>query len=247
VQLKRVLRKGIQPRWVVVEFCPSILHHEAISVQNAGAADLPCLIRHDNPVKVGGIYLRSRLNPFYNTRLEVLERSAPDLVVHYDSHDRIFLLPLGDDNHWARPDSMDEERKKRYLQMSLSAKTERLSNLVIDPKIEGAVREILSTCQQRGIKTVLVMPPEHSQIRALYSEKTKRTIDDCIAKLRLETGVGVVDARAWMDDREFYDGEHLLPEGAKLFTERLGAEVLKPLIQGDEPYRPLRLDQCAGR
>ncbi len=247
VQLNRVLRKGIQPRWVIVEFCPAVMHHEAISVQYAGAADLPLLMRHDNPVKVGGIFLRSRLNPFFNTRMEVLEEIAPAFVTHYGSRDRVSLLALGDDKHWSRPDFMEEDRKKRNLQVSIDTKVERLGNIVIDPKIEGALRETIATCRQRGIQVVLVIPPEHSRIRAIYSAATRRTIDELCAKLRAETGVAIVDTWAWMDDVVFYDGEHLLPEGAKIFTERLGREVLTPLVRGDEPYGPLRPDQRAGR
>jgi hypothetical protein len=36
----------------------------------------------------------------------------------------------------------------------------------------------------------------------------------------------VINGREWVADDDFSDSHHLLPHGAKVFTERLGREVL---------------------
>ncbi len=79
LQVQRVLREGIRPRWIVVEMGQFTLTGESpsMSATSACAADLPTLLEHFDPCKVGMVYLRGRLNPWYKHRQVLLESFAP--------------------------------------------------------------------------------------------------------------------------------------------------------------------------
>jgi hypothetical protein len=93
-----------------------------------------------------------------------------------------------------------------------------------------ALRDLLDCCRREHIPAALVLMPEGSEFRALYPEAVRRGIDRFLADLARETEVPVIDARTWVEDAGFWDGHHLLPEGATAFTDRFDREALRPLL-----------------
>jgi hypothetical protein len=87
-------------------------------------------------------------------------------------------------------------------------------------------------CRERQIPAVLLIAPEDSRFRSWYGPGVEERIQAFYAGLGVEFATPVVDARRWCPDEDFLDPHHLLPEGAKRFTLRLGKDVLDPLVRG---------------
>lgn len=79
-----------------------------------------------------------------------------------------------------------------------------------------------------GTDLVFVLLPEASSMRSWYGPDAERTLKDYLAPFRAP----VVDARAWVEDEDFFDTHHLTVRGAERFTDRLTAEVLIPRLRG---------------
>jgi len=90
--------------------------------------------------------------------------------------------------------------------------------------------ELLSRCRKKGIQAALILTPEGSEFRKLYTPQMNTAIDSMLAGLRAKYGVAVIDAREWLDDSHFYDMHHLLYSGAREFSRRLASEGLAPLL-----------------
>ena len=96
------------------------------------------------------------------------------------------------------------------------------------------LEENIAACQRQGIQTALLLMPEGSEFRDLYSPEMSSAINGMLAQLSKRYNVQVVDARTWMPDDLFSDMHHLIPEGARAFAERLGREVIGPLLRARE-------------
>jgi hypothetical protein len=100
-----------------------------------------------------------------------------------------------------------------------------------------ALHDLLDRCSRAGIPAALVLMPEASEFRALYPQPVREGIERFVSDLGREKGVPVIDARTWVEDSGFWDGHHLVAEGAAVFTERFGREALPPLLR-TLPCRP---------
>jgi hypothetical protein len=85
-----------------------------------------------------------------------------------------------------------------------------------------------------GTDVVVVLMPEGSEFRALYTPEVRAVVDAMVRRLRDEVGVTVVDARQWLDDAAFYDQHHLLPNGARIFADRFRTGALEPALHRAE-------------
>ena len=83
-----------------------------------------------------------------------------------------------------------------------------------------------------GAEVVVVLMPEGSEFRALYTPEVRAAVESLIGRLRDEVGVTVVDAREWLEDGAFYDQHHLLPNGARAFADRFRTDALEPALGG---------------
>jgi hypothetical protein len=93
------------------------------------------------------------------------------------------------------------------------------------------LEELLERCHRRGIRAALVLTPEGSEFRRLYTPEMTADIDGMLSQMRAKYQVPIIDARNWMDDGRFYDMHHLLPSGAREFSQRLAREGIAPLLQ----------------
>jgi hypothetical protein len=104
-----------------------------------------------------------------------------------------------------------------------------LTNPAIAPEVIHATRDLLNLCRQQHLAVVLVIPPEGDVFRS-YDPATEANHVKHVAQLANEYGFPLVDARAWVGDDRFADGHHLTEAGAEAYSQRLGQEVLRPLI-----------------
>jgi hypothetical protein len=85
---------------------------------------------------------------------------------------------------------------------------------------------------------VLVLSPESSQFRSWYTPEGPASIRRLLDAVRQTYGVPIVDATAWVADKDISDGHHVLAHGAQTFTTRL-FEELRPILKGpSKPYEP---------
>lgn len=238
MQVRRALDYGLQPEWIVLEIVPGGLGHEGTQASMAAAGDLPALLRWTNAGRVWRDYLRNRLNPFYKHRQNFLRLVAPTFVTKATYNDLVTLDPLGDDTRWMRVEDHGVEGRKKQTEMARSIYEQRLQTLPIDPLLDGANRELLGLCRERGIKVVLLLTPEDSVFRSWYGTVAQHRLRNYLADLESQYGVACVDARDWVKDRHFCDPHHLKQTGASVFTARLGREVLQDLVSGNQPSGP---------
>jgi hypothetical protein len=213
-----------------VELIPGGLAHEDTQATLTTAADLPSLLRHTQNRRVWRDYVRNRLNPFYKHRQSVLREVAPAFVTKGGYNDLVNLEPLGDDLSWMRVEDHGDKRREKQVEIARLIYSERLKTLPIDADLDGATRELLGLCRDRGIRVVLLLTPENSLFRSWYSPKGERRLARYVGRLQREFAVSVVDARAWVGDEHFCDPHHLKLSGAHVFTRRLGTEVIGPLV-----------------
>lgn len=243
---RRLLADGIQPHWILIEVWPPLwaetgFFREARLVQGEDDLhwrDLPLLCRYfrrdrdvlrlalrrnclpisDYRTHILGIGLRSLLPP---AQLEDLTRRVndcwpPDL-------DGWFPLP------W---ETTTAEAKRRAL---LDGE-EKLKPLVqpvrIDPRSDTALCELLAECRQRGINAALILMPEPSGTRNWYTPQSRAVLRDYLTRLHRDRAVPIIDTRAWVADDDFSDTCHMSQTGVPSFCERLGREVVQPLIDG---------------
>lgn len=101
----------------------------------------------------------------------------------------------------------------------------------LDDDAWGRLVETIDLARAGGAEVVVVLMPEGSEFRALYTPDVRNAVGDLIRRLRDEVGVTVVDAREWLDDAAFYDQHHLLPNGAKVFADRFRTDALGPALR----------------
>ncbi len=93
------------------------------------------------------------------------------------------------------------------------------------------LEQILLDCQRQNIKAALLLTPEGSEFRRLYSPAMTAAIDQMLRDLEKQFDVPIMDCRTWMPDEAFFDQHHLLSAGATQFSERLGREALQPMLK----------------
>jgi hypothetical protein len=245
--LRRLLADGVRPDWLFVEVWAPFMRQTGYTSEERGVNEDE-LYWPDLPV-VARLYHR-----WWEPLVRVLERAALPAVYYrtflLHRHAR-FLLPkdtwwrFEQGLPWAHVDARgwvshpgerpagDACRKAQAQgEWVLCSSTE---DFRISDVTDGAVRGLLELCRARGINVALFLMPEPAAVRAWYPAQLNAVYTAYLAEVRDHYGVPVIDARTWSPDEDFVDAFHLLPEGARTFSERLGREVFRPLMEG----RPL--------
>ena len=236
IWIERLHQSGITPDVLCIEIIPAYFN----------ASHAPQDLRSLDGARLTGREL-ANIRTCWNTlegpiKRWVLSRALPSQRHQAELHDALRI---------------DEPRQGRRVHAELS-KTDRqgwqarsippelidplkgLAHRQYDPcfqdfKLSGdqaeVLEELLARCEREGIKAALVLTPEGSEFRALYSPAMTASIDEMLARLHDRHGVPIIDARAWIDDAQFSDMHHLLPEGAKEFSVRLTKEGIAPLLR----------------
>jgi hypothetical protein len=245
---RRLLARGIRPRWVVAEFWSPYLtqlktfaEEGYIGDRDLQPPDGALLTRYfADPWPGYGKLTEGLLVPASSHRSQLLARYAPFLNRPVK---RLFgdwsdpALRAGEGFGWL---PVPVERPGPELFRLIIARAGEhtrtlLADFRISPVGDGALRELLQACSDHGIRPALVLVPEHSSLRACYPPEVVARVKAYLTDLSRERQVAVIDTRAWVPDDDFLDMTHVLPRAAAPYTERLGREVLRPLVQG----RPL--------
>jgi hypothetical protein len=173
------------------------------------------------PGRKGRDWLVGRLAPWYALRAQVQfsaqQKVAPGTVLPV-------ALPH-DERGWRLPEDLTPPKVAGYWGIACNLFTRSLHEFQLARGPSRALRDLLEVCRRERIPVVLVVMPESTTFRSWYSPEGQAGPRRLLAKLRERYGVEVIDATEWMPDGEFLDGHHLLPRGARAFTDRLGEEL----------------------
>jgi hypothetical protein len=244
--LRRLLRRGIHPDWVLAECWPPYWHQEGPAAEVSRFAvhrlewqDLPLWDRYwggarDREAR----WCEARLAPFFTSRFILLSEWAPA------------WLPMGSRQEWkwrevdehgwlpCQPSHVDPEQRRRRAEWNRDYYAVLLRHFAFSPVSDQALRELFALCRDENIRVALFLMPEGSEFRSWYPPALCEWIEAYTAELTREYQVPVIDTRAWAADADFVDSSHLVPAAAAAFTNRFGREVLQPVLLGRVPGVP---------
>jgi hypothetical protein len=226
--LHRLLKAGIRPDWVLVEILPPALHEERGAEESI----------HPERLAWGDLELLRR----YSTRPWELYRDY-GLTHLVTSRCAAAWMPWLD-GRGVRPKNMDEAgwvdclrgagdpaAYRRRVEHIRQEYVGYFNHFRVSPRADRSLHELLDRCRTEGIRVALFIMPEASDFRAWYSPAMEEELARYCARLSRDYQVPFCDARTWVADKGFYDGHHLLADGACTFSERFGREVIRPLLE----------------
>jgi hypothetical protein len=234
--LHRLLRHGIRPTVVLLEVLPSRLCQEGLFTEEAimrgrlGWEDWPRLRRYLSHYQRDYAYWRRhQLAPCYTQRFYLLSLAAPAWVPATGRTDGWWEYM--DRTGWmTRRESLSPAEYRFALDYARREVTPVLQQFRISAAPDRALRELLGLCRHERIAPILVLMPEGTDYRSWYPPAVRAVLDAYLTQLSRDYDVPLVDARSWVSDDCFADSHHLLARGADTFTERLGREVLRPIM-----------------
>jgi hypothetical protein len=142
--------------------------------------------------------------------------------------------------------SVKPEERKRYEKIAFDGYRPLYASLKPAERARRALEDLLALCRDKGIQVRLLVMPESSGFRALHVPEARREFEAYLGRLQREWGLPLTDARDWVADNDFWDGHHMLPEGARELTLRLWGTVLAreapkqagPSLTSGRPGRP---------
>jgi len=244
LSLFRLLEAHIRPDWVFVEYWAPNWTTERSLKEFSDQINLGCLTWSD--LRLLSSYVKSsrhhtlkrywlarQIVPLYTNRSTILEALAPRWIVpaREPDHRSQNLDALG----WWSPRWTISPEERGVLSERLRHHYEkRLRNYRTKPNPDRALRGILALCRREEIRATIIVLPEADDFRSAYPSATTESANAYLETLRGEYDVEVVDARSWVATDGFMDGQHLLPSGAQVFSQRLESEVVQPLLAGPE-------------
>ena len=232
MEVRRLFRHGVRPRYLVVEVLPSMLgtSGRSTAASLAVADDLPVLCRHMSSWKAYGRYLGVRLMPTTRHYLAAIHEYGPAWAFAATADELPDLGPLGGSAPLKTQASAENIR--RGTEAVRAQYQPGLQQFQVTDVADNSLRELIDLCRGEQVEVVLVLTPESSEFRGWYADTTRVLVNGYCENLRRHCGVCIIDARSWLPDEDFFDAHHALPRGAETFTQRLGRDVLEPLIRG---------------
>jgi hypothetical protein len=239
--LRRLLDEGIRPDLVLIEVLPPLLsggpcepplEHHWLKAERLRPHEVAVVRHYGFPeAEVGPVRWTAGLVPAYGLRYAIMSRLAPSWV---PPQYRLDWSRGSDPNGWCPPQLQDltEEQRRAGVARTRGEYAEVLRHFRLGGPACSALDDLLALCRREGLPAALVLMPETTHFRSWYPPEAKAQLEAHLARLSAAHGVAVIDAREWVEDRDFTDGHHLLPLGAALFTDRLGREALPPLLCG---------------
>jgi hypothetical protein len=231
--LDRLLRHGVQPARILVEYWPPYLldfadqrEEDRIDRPRLGRNDLPTMSLYvRDPRRLSRDLGTAQFVPVCSHRFVLMNLMFP-VWLPFEKRQDSRWRPL-DDWGWlpgaeAQADPLARANRLRasrqyYEPFLTSSDFERVG--------QRALNDLLDECAKHEITVNLLWLPESSEFRSWYSPTVEQLSQERFAELGFRPGVRVIDARSWIVDDRFADGFHLDPAGASEFTRRLGGEL----------------------
>jgi hypothetical protein len=244
--LRRLLADGVRPDWLLVEVWPPLWPEAGYFTESRMVLgeddlrwrDIPLVgryfLKEQGVVRYG---LRKWLLPISDYRGRLLEATAHVLLPHAQARESAEhvrdWLPKDDTGWFPLPwGATTAEGRRRAIEHGAEEMKPLVDPLNIDPRSDSALRELLTECRRHDIQVALILMPEHSRTRGWYPPQAHELVGSYLNRLRQDYPVPIVDTRAWAPDEDFADYCHMGTNGVPAFSERLGREVVQPLIDG---------------
>jgi hypothetical protein len=239
LHVRRLLERGIRPDLIVIEVSP--LLHDCLDVpSDIGLLPGEMLERHE--VRLVQRYaadaqrwqhwLQALLVPAYGHRLAMLNYLA-QFLVPFD--DRMKVWHSMDEHGWVKQEDYEPERHRQALERMRRFMGPRLATYKPGEPSMQALVELLDLLQKEHVPALLLLMPEGPQLRSLYAPGSDTGLIEQFAALGRKYGIPFVRARDWLAEDQFVDSHHATWKGAEVLTDRLGREVLAPLL--DSSFR----------
>jgi hypothetical protein len=255
VFLHRLLAEDIQPELVLIEVHPPLLNSVAElkgalapDARRCDVHDLGVLLRNVNePARLCAEWLWLRLAPCHWYRHAILSQAAPPWVTTQPVLN-IHSFNRSDDFGWiASPWEVPSEAERRRRSLwTAEAYEPAIANFAVSSDADRALREQLQICRDQGIGAALVIMPEETTYRRIFSRRTGARTEEYLDRLCREFDVPMLDARHWCQDADFSDAQHRVPDGADRFTERLTGEALRPWLTARRDGRAATVARQSG-
>jgi hypothetical protein len=238
--LRRLLSEGIRPDCVLLEAHPWFLlrrynQHADVHyfpVQRLCQEDLAVIARFDPRAgELLGDWEGRRWQPWFSHRQNLQNYFLPSWVDRKKREELWWYFT--DRNGWEQlPHAMARARglAPGVLEASIRYHVKVLNSQPVDDTFLRVYRELIDTCRQFKITAALVRMPETRVMREGLSPAARRRIDAAYTGLGSQTGVPVLDGRAWVADEDLFDGFHMTPRGAATFSRELERQFLGPHV-----------------
>jgi hypothetical protein len=236
LHMRRLLERGIRPDLVVIEISP-LLHDCPDVPSDVGL--LPgemlergevALVQHYAPdAERRRQWWQALLVPAYGHRLAMLNYEAQFLVPF---NDRMKVWHTMDEHGWVKQEDYEPERHRQALERMHAFMGPRLGAYKAGKPPMRALVELLNLLKKEHVPALLLLMPEGPQLRSLYAPGSETGLLREFAALGRKYDIPFVQARDWLGEEQFVDSHHATWEGAEVLTERLGREVLIPLLAG---------------
>jgi len=228
----RLRRDGVSPDRAILEVMPIFLnaatgvHQEDRMLDSARLSLDEYRVVRPGLSRPGGAdrrWLFARLLPIRRHRVELRDAITPD--VPSDADRPASPLDWMDEFGWqSRP--VPPAERPALLGLAHRQYDSFYPRFDLDPSQYDCLRRLVLDIRATGCHTTLLTMPESTAFRRLLSPESLAAQDACVRRLADETQSPWVDAREWIADDGFYDGHHLLAEGATATTamwrERVG-------------------------
>jgi hypothetical protein len=243
---RRLLAEGVRPKWVVIETWPPMWpeagafdEKQSLMQDDLGWRDVPVLSRY----LPGKLNLCTRaaqggLAPLVCYRSRLMYAAAQSLLPR-----QMAWQVANELKNWQTPDGsgwipvLNEpetpQAKQREVEHGQAMLYPLLNPLRIHPSSDHALRDLLADCKAHGIRTLLLLMPEHSQCRRWYPPQAHALVHAYLDEVSREYQAPVIDTRDWLSDDGFSDFCHMARLAAAPYSERFGREVLRPWLAGE--------------
>jgi hypothetical protein len=243
--LRRLLAAGVRPQLLVLEVMAlhlgqgrrSPLEEKQLDAARLGAGELSRLLRYYCGLDwVLRRWIPARAFPLYRHQAEM--RDCLGLDVPAPGHEPPSVDRGLDGYGWhAEFAETMPERRAKLTEFALEQYRDPAADFRLAPQPGRALCDLLRLCRREGLPVAVVLMPEGSRFREL-SAGTYPSVDRFLDRACREYGAALIDARTWVDDAGFWDGHHMLPEGARQFTDRFRRDVLPGLLENLPSQKP---------
>jgi len=234
--VRRLLAQGIRPDLLLLEVFPPLLDGKQprpweanyLTANRLKFQEINFLQKYGFDPRLLRTWWQVLSVPWYGQRFNLLSYVASGWLPLTDRLERFAGI---DNSGWVAFPYANPPREARRI--ATEKAHQEFVSFLTDYRLGGpscrALCDLLDLCRQQGIRAGLVLMPEGTQFRSWYESGASQQIQAFLGQLQGHYGVPVVDARTWVADEGFADSHHLLPQGARVFSQRLEGEVQKIL------------------